>query len=256
MWYMIYKQCILVHLQTYRMMTNPHHKQQFWSYGLTPETAFMCGFFYICSPNAAVTNSKIHLWDTLNIPNILRIGIAVRVGDRILSGQLRNPDMSAGPRLKLGMRLLRSAAWRHFKCAERLEARYRQPGQQVIWYLISDSLALRYAARTRYGSKVLTDTTTRVQHIANDRCLEQGRPGAACSNDRMLEAAMQHALGEMLTFSMADYHVYDDHSGFARLGSWLSAKFDNAYGVSGPEGCDPGRPTKPEVSAMTAAHVL
>jgi hypothetical protein len=37
------------------LLHNKHHKQEFCSMGLKPLTAFACGFFFLCQPNALVT---------------------------------------------------------------------------------------------------------------------------------------------------------------------------------------------------------
>jgi hypothetical protein len=38
------------------------------------------------------------------------------------------------------------------------------------------------------------------------------------------------AAGEMLSFSLADYHIITRSSGFGRVGAWLSGRWGNLYG--------------------------
>jgi hypothetical protein len=50
----------------------------FWALGLRPEEAFMCGFFALCRPNAAVQQLYYQpFWKPLLQPNVLSIGIQV-----------------------------------------------------------------------------------------------------------------------------------------------------------------------------------
>jgi hypothetical protein len=48
--------------------------------GLRPEEAFMCGFFALCRPNAAVQQLYYEpFWRPLLQPHVLSIGIQVRL---------------------------------------------------------------------------------------------------------------------------------------------------------------------------------
>ena len=42
-----------------------------------------------------------------------------------------------------------------FECAEQLQSAFRQPGQDVVWLLISDSLDIRSLSKTAFGDKLL-----------------------------------------------------------------------------------------------------
>jgi hypothetical protein len=47
----------------------------------------------------------------------------------------------------------------YFKCAAALE-KAKSVGRPVLWFLLSESLELRRAAKERYGSKYLTGPTS------------------------------------------------------------------------------------------------
>ncbi|KAF6253794.1 hypothetical protein COO60DRAFT_389571 [Scenedesmus sp. NREL 46B-D3] len=227
---------------SYMMLTNPYHKDQFWrQYGLRPETAFMCGFWSLCSPNAAVQQMYgQRFWGRLQEPGVMRIGIQVRFGDKLAF--LHQSDMSP-------MALLKLAA-PYFQCARALEDAYAAPGQRVVWFIISDSGAFRKAAVKRYGDKVLTDDQLQLVHVA---CHLNDDPSLC--KDSTLQLAVQHSVGEMLSFSLTDYHIITRSSGFGRVGAWLSGRWGNLYELTpgaddAAEVC-PGRPTSP---AESAAH--
>jgi hypothetical protein len=236
--------------ETYSILNNPYHKPQLGgSYGLRPETAFMCGFFAVCSPNNAVLRLHQHTWDALSAPGVLKIGIKVRLGDSVF-GQQDSSNVTL-------QREQLAIARPYFLCAEKLERAFALPGQRVLWMLIADALPLRIAAARQYPDKVLTDATTQTTHTD---CQHNRH---ACSR-RARELAMQHALGQMLAFSMADYHVMPKSSGFSRLGAWMSGKFDHSWEFDVPGAqtlfkveeapdlavvCDPQQPTPPRESA-------
>lgn len=119
--------------QTYKLALNPYHRQQLWSFGLTPETAYMCGFFYLCSPNTAVQELYKPYWEALSRPGLLKIGIMVRVGDSVFQGNAQSDNATA-------IQLVDGPGDVYFRCAAAFENAYRVPGQEVVWYLMSDSL--------------------------------------------------------------------------------------------------------------------
>lgn len=235
--------------RSYALATNPYHKQQFRSFDIQPTQAFMCGFFFLCHPTHAIRQYYQKYWDVLQEPGVLTIGIHVRIGDDLV---FRGGDEASDA-------LMQQAA-NHFDCAQRLEKAFAGSGQKVLWFLASDSLQLRKAAKKVYGNKLITDDTLRMTHPT---CHENKRGEG--SNDpcalQAVEAALQHSLGTMLTYSLASLHVVGNTgsiphspSGFARLGSWLSGRWGNQYQVE-QGSCDPAKPVPPEQSAFEEAGV-
>ncbi|WIA21391.1 hypothetical protein OEZ85_000607 [Tetradesmus obliquus] len=224
---------------TFHIAHNPHHKPTFWRHGLPAHDAFMCGFFWLCRPNAAVLGYYERYWKMLADPTALKIGIQMRQGDWALNGA--DKGQKAGEAM-----LERASRW--FECAERLEKAFAAPGQKVIWFLNSDSHQFRVSAKQKFGDKLITDTDLVMWH-----------PDCAtinpekCQRD-LMDLSFVHSLGSILSFSMMDYHVVTDESGFGRLGAWLSGRWSNIYEiVLYPEtealSCDPRKPTPPDVDA-------
>ncbi|GBG00487.1 hypothetical protein Rsub_13306 [Raphidocelis subcapitata] len=225
--------------RTYRLAAeNPYHRATFWEFGISPANAFMCGFFFLCSPNAAVVKSYSSFWEQLSEPGVLKIGIQVRLGDAVLHGH----DMTASAAMR--------AAQPFFSCAAALEKAFATPRQKVVWYLNADSHTLRVAAKEKYGEKLLTDTETVMRH---PDCRLSGEKSCA---SLAMDTLMVHSIGAMLTFSKVDYHVITHFSGFGRLPAWLSGKWDHIYEIHpGESGCNPGQPTPFSTSANNVAGV-
>lgn len=81
--------------QTYKLASNPYHSGQLWSFCLTPETVYMCGFFHLCSPNSAVQDLYKRYWEALSRPGVLKIGIMARVGDSVFQGKTQSDNVTA-----------------------------------------------------------------------------------------------------------------------------------------------------------------
>lgn len=93
---------------------------------------------------------------------------------------------------------------------------------QVIWYLVSDALPIRRAAKERYGEKVLTRTGDE-----DGEQLTLGHTtwgGADGKQDVFVSAA-----GENWLFGMADYHIISQLSGFGRTGAVRSMRWKNIW---------------------------
>ncbi len=119
----------------------------------------------------------------------MKIGIQVRLGDGYLRGGVFEEQKHAEASLL--------AVQHFFECAEQLQSAFRQPGQDVVWLLISDSLDIRSLSKTAYGDKLLVKLDE-PSHVAGMTGHEQ--------NQAMIAAAGEHWL-----FGLADYHVISFH---------------------------------------------
>ena len=138
----------------YHMFQNPNHRQQLNDMGLRPDTAFGCLLNFVLRPVPAVFAENAALHARLTDPAPLKIGIQIRAGDRVWRA---GGSGSGGPRI--------ADYHAFFKCAADLEAAFALPGQQVVWYLVSDSVELRQAAVAEYGSKLVTTINQNIQHV-------------------------------------------------------------------------------------------
>lgn len=198
--------------KTYRLFENPHHAPALRAMGLRPEHAFYCAFHFLFAPSAPTRELMAATQAALTgDPSALKIGIQIRFNDTVLTKDMPGPALL---HQKLHM----------FACAQEIENDRRTPGQKVIWYLISDSVALRRAAREKYGDKVLTDDRMRPAHLD---CEINGQKCDAES----VKYVLRSAVAEMLLFSLTDYQVITFGSGFGRAGAFLSPHWRRIYTV-------------------------
>ena len=140
--------------RAFRLFESPRYRQWLLDFGLRPETCLACAFHHLFRPSAAVESLYGGTFRRLvdNKP-ILKIGIAVRVGDEVFGGSDKREQHDEA--------YLWSIAEPYFDCASQIEATRAQPGQRVLIYLISESLKLRQLAKERLGDEILTDDSTR-----------------------------------------------------------------------------------------------
>jgi hypothetical protein len=168
----------------------------------------------------------------------------VRFGDKLMNNDGLHGTVSTT--------MLMDLAAPFFDCATQIESALSVPGQRVIWYLLSDNGSFRRAAKERYGEKLLTDTALQAMHTD---CKRNGNP-TLCSESTM-NVALQHSIGSMLAFSLADYHVISRKSGFGRLGAWLSGRWSNMHEImwGEPSVCLPNKPAHPAVVSQHGSGV-
>ena len=171
---------------------------------MSGNNAYPCAFFFLFKPTQEVVRRYQKTWNRLSDPAPLKIGIHVRVGDIEF----------AGPQSLARGRSLLIAFQNYFLCAQEIENTRKKENQEVLWYLISDSLSLRMAAAEKYSSKLLVE---KVKPLHLDCKLVK----AKCFHGNQ-NASMVMAAGEMLAFSLANFHIIGEESGFARSGAWLS----------------------------------
>lgn len=148
-------------------------------------------------------------WQALSDHSVLKIGIQIRVGDRTLAKGRR--DFTG---------LVQYDAF--FDCAAQLEANRRaSPKQRVLYYMISDSVRLRKLASAALGPKLVTSLDVPVQHSRKEyRLTEDG-----------MRRGFASAAAEMWLFSLTDYQIITLHSGFGRLGAYMSGRFHQVYDI-------------------------
>lgn len=189
-------------------------------------------------PKTVLVDQYRHIWDRLTAPNTLKIAINVRMGDWVFRSQEHDTSKSK-------QQALLDQAKALFDCASAIEKAFATPGRRVMWYVSSDSLYLRRAAAEAFGPKVVTDTDRAPVHVD---CLTINLN--ECDRE-VMQMALVYALGDILTFGMADYHVMKAHSGFGRVGAWISGRWRNLYEIQDGETCEPGQPTSAMSSSLT-----
>lgn len=181
------------------LFDNPRYKHQLIAMGLRPEDAFPCAMEFLFAPNTAVQDYFKHDFEVMS-GDAFKIGIQMRLGDYFVTGRaaLRSEHhRNAEPVL---------TSVQHFlDCAEQIEATYKLPEQQVVWFVISDSIDLRHLVQAQYGSKVLT------------RVIQPAHIFASEDHDK--RRALIEAVGEHWLFGLADYHVVSNMGSFGKTGA-------------------------------------
>ena len=188
------------------LFNNPQYKGHLYRMGLRPEIAYGCALEYLFSPALKV---KEHFHDEIltMTGDALKIGIQIRLGDSYLKGGVFEEQKHAEATLE--------TIQHFFDCADQLAATFRQPGQHVVWLLLSDSLDIRSLTKNTYGDRVLVKLDE-PSHVAGMSGSEQ--------QEGMIAAAGEHWL-----FGMADYHVISSIGGFGRSAALRSQGWDTIY---------------------------
>lgn len=211
--------------KTIRIFENDHYKQKLASMGLLPYTAFGCMVHYLFTPRPEIfvpvlpqLHSLIHHSYPRSVASgndkvaSLRIGIHIRTGDK----HLMSYDHAA-PGI--------ASFHHHFDCATQIETFARvSPDQPVVWYLLTDSPQLRKEAVEKYGDKILTSLTSRIEHSAKE--------ASVCTHDcQVSNTGFQTAAAEWYLFGLCEYFVISEWSGYGRSAAFRSLRNDSIYTI-------------------------
>ena len=206
-----------------QLFSNPHHKRSLRELGFRPETALCCAWQYLFAPSLSVRQSMSREFDALHERhNELKIAVTIRVGDAAFHADADTETLA------------RAIAKPYFRCAEQIEewAFRASSYRRVVWYVTSESLALRRWAKATYGRKVLTNDYARYGH---GDCFHE-RNGE-CLSDDARNASIVAAAGQLYALSMCHYHIHLRDSGFGRFAAWVSGQWRNSYAIPRKSAC-------------------
>lgn len=173
--------------------------------GLTPSTAWACGWRALFAPGPVVLATYARIFEQLRRLGGRCVSVNVRAGDEILAG-------------RAGIGSLSPSHEAVFECAAKASAALSggAPGAVVPWYLTSDSPDLRRLALERWGpAQVITDPTARYVH---GDCLHHRHP---CTPD-LQNASIVHAFGQLYATTLCSAHIFDTSSSFGRAAAFAT----------------------------------
>ena len=115
--------------------------QKLRALGLRPDTAFGCVVNFLLDLQPSIKAKYADVYQKLNNPRKLKIGIQIRQGDGVLSSQ---PSFTV------------DAGKSFWSCAEEVE-RTRGPAypEGVLWFIVTDARGLKEAAVQKWGDKIV-----------------------------------------------------------------------------------------------------
>lgn len=182
------------------------------------ENATRVAWEFLFTPTDATLAAMRPLESELDNASLI-IAIHARTGDKSF-GLVPDPNREFGS----------FAEHVFFSCAAQLTERFANStggASRVRWFLSSDSLELRRAAKQRFGDLLVTDTTTVALHT--------GAGGLPDRNGHYNAAAMVSSVADMLLLAKGHLHVLSASSGFGRIGALLS-RASGAHIAWGAEG--------------------
>lgn len=253
-----------------RMFENPAYKERLIQMGLTPRTAFGCLLNYLIQPRPEIFLPVFDQFTAMTDPDpgVLKISIHIRAGDHVLlpesRGEMPTSDAYAA---------LEHYHW-FFTCAAQIEEWVladAPPGKyrKAVWYLASDSHAIRRAAVDIFGAeKVVTSLDCRIEHTskenfdcgmrhsASDDAARQSTTSMDSSSDSargspvygtprphgpgsqdlhttcpVSDEGFNTAAAEWWMLGYADYHVVTLSSGYGRAGAFRTGNRNNIYTI-------------------------
>jgi hypothetical protein len=204
--------------KTIRIFENDNHNKVLKEMGLTPYNAFGCLVNYLLKPKEDIFIPVLEEYKkmTSTDTNTLKITIQIRVGDWLWTSTDHN-SLNVDRFLP------------YFSCAQQIEdfANIDKKYTNVIWYLLTESIALRKSAKQRYGDKILTNLNITTEHSSKEQSVCETNTNCAVSHTGFKTAA-----AEWWLMGYSDYFVITRYSGYGRSAAFRSLKKDNIYTVA------------------------
>jgi hypothetical protein len=181
------------------IFTNPHHRAQLFTWGLSPETAFGCALNYLFMPNLRLRTRFADEFARLADGAVLKIGIHARFGDAVFLGNSTDKANAVFDDKHLA---------HIFHCAQEIEDLKAVAEQEVLWYVVSDAEQFRHYAIRRFGNKVYARTNESIVNLEvwNPERSQEWRPDHDISLDSKVHA-FEMVVAEYWLYAMADFHV-------------------------------------------------
>lgn len=192
---------------------NEHHADALGA--IAPlERALRTAWDFLFAPSNAVLEAMRPYEEALE--GAFVIAIHIRTGDSA---------MSPGDKPQRDLESFGERVGRYFACAEALNRTAGPPEEhRVRWFLASDSLELRRAAKRVYGDLLVTNTDTPSMHVSGD---VQGNVNLPDATEEALLAmgrgrAVVTSVADLLLLARGDVHVLSHDSGYGRIAAFLS----------------------------------
>jgi hypothetical protein len=147
---------------TWRLFDNPYVGPKLRALGVQRATAFACALDFLVDLQPEVKQRVAPMQRQLLLDGshqqVLRIGIQIRTGDDTLRQTHRSRSLGDNDQL-----LTKYSAF--FECAQEITQTRGSSYHKVVWYLVTDSVAIRQAAARRYGERIVTDQSLMPAHI-------------------------------------------------------------------------------------------
>jgi len=188
------------HGNIHLLMQNPNHEEWFRQNHLDRENVFGCAMQYLfqLTPVTFVMGDMTQLFTLFRRPEILKIGMHIRMGDKIQS----SIDHASS---ELMDRFLAP----FISCAQQIEIFHQRMNEKslplVLWYVTSDSEAVISRMHNTYPERTVSLDVPENSHISN----------TVTSNKTGIQSAIQ----QHYLLGMQDYAILYDATSFGRTGA-------------------------------------
>lgn len=221
--------------RTIQMFENPAYARRLKEMELNPYIAFGCLVNFLLQPKPEIFLPVYEQFEIMSRidPTVLKISIQIRAGDHVFAAESSGLDSSLE-----AQRVLQHYDT-FFSCALQIEqfVLHENPGKYstVVWYLATESRAIRRAAVTQYGDKIVTSLDSTLEHSSKENIIcSDMNAGAGMEHQQCKTVSAEGfavAAAEWWMLGYADYHVITMSSGYGRSGAYRTLTHETIYTI-------------------------
>lgn len=198
-----------------KLFSNSIYAEKLKSFGFTKDNIFGCSIQYLFKPKMEIfqpIQTELQLVSSNIEANNLVIGIQIRVGDRTWESNRNQQD-------HYGDEGILQKFHRFFDCATAIESLVGNEFNQSlhpVWLLNTDSKRLRHEAKEKWGDKIISSLSAKVEHSAKEFCHTE-----EC---HVSFKGFSTSMAEWWIFGYAHYFVVSEESGFGKTSAMRSLR--------------------------------
>ncbi|SCZ98362.1 BZ3500_MvSof-1268-A1-R1_Chr3-2g06320 [Microbotryum saponariae] len=186
--------------------------------GLKEETIYRCLLNYIVRPKPSSLEFITRYTSYFSLPSVFSVGLQIRTGDRAMTNLATDAAINT-----------MNYHSQFFQCAREVAETYSQPGQRVLFYLITDSGALRQQALQEFPGTVVTGfLPVHGEHGGSGPVREEYEKMQQLG-DKLFDPEqaekdltdMYNSVAEAWIFASTDFQILTSRSGFGKIPTWM-----------------------------------
>ncbi|ORY90938.1 hypothetical protein BCR35DRAFT_275012 [Leucosporidium creatinivorum] len=190
-----------------RSFSYPSIRPQLDQLGLTATTAYSCLLPYLIRPKKSALEFINQYTSFFALPSVFVVGVQIRTGDFSLRLDTFDSNQTV------------SRYSSFFTCAEAVSRTYAHPSQKIIYYLLSDSHALKEEALRMFPERVVVSGLSQ-SHPE----IEKAESGWGWEGVKGAADGMMGSVVEMWTFAATDFQILTARSGFGKIPTWIRGR--------------------------------
>ncbi|SCV74618.1 BQ2448_7647 [Microbotryum intermedium] len=204
----------------FRSFKYEYSRAEMLQMGLKEESIYRCLLNYIVRPKPTSLEFITRYTSYFSLPSVFSVGLQIRTGDRAMTNLSTDATINT-----------MNYHSQFFQCAREVAETYSQPGQRVLFYLITDSGALREQALQEFPGTVVTGFLPAHGEHGGSGAVKKEYEQMQQLGNKLFDPQqadkdlfdMYNSVAEAWIFASTDFQIITARSGFGKIREYTTA---------------------------------